>query len=178
MTNFISAKQIVHEEYIIDKFIFSKLSEKYAKIDYETVMSSLIEIQEVFGGNENWASSSLTYADNLLSILRHQNDFNEKKAFTFSILSKDTREYLGCIYIKPIKVKSDLDLRKLYFDAQVLFWTVTKNNIAIDAEVYKKILKFIKNEWSFKRVAYPGRSISWENWENMKLGIHNNDLDH
>ncbi|BBH52513.1 hypothetical protein [Fluviispira sanaruensis] len=177
MANFISEQQIVNEEYFIDNYIFSKLNEKYADIDYKTVMGSLNEIQNVFGGNDNWASASLTYADNLISIKRHEKEFDEKKSFTFCILSKNSREYLGCIYIKPIKVKTDLDLRKLYYDAQILFWTVAKNNISIDDEVYKNILHFIKNEWSFKRVAYPGRNISWENWENMKIGIYINDRD-
>jgi len=37
-----------------------------------------------------------------------------------------------------------------------------------DAILFNTIKEWVDNEWPFKKVAYPGREISWEEWGLLK----------
>ena len=36
-----------------------------------------------------------------------------------------------------------------------------------DAELYKWVVDWVRKDWPFRKVAYPGRSIDWATWDSM-----------
>ena len=37
----------------------------------------------------------------------------------------------------------------------------------LDDILYKTVKQWISEDWPFKRVAYPGRAIPWEEWKTL-----------
>jgi hypothetical protein len=37
----------------------------------------------------------------------------------------------------------------------------------LDAILFNSVKEWIEKDWPFKKVAYPGREISWENWKTL-----------
>jgi len=62
-----------------------------------------------------------------------------------------------------------LQPRKEDFDAEVYMW-VRKSAFdeGLDPVLYKSVRKWISEKWPFKKVAYPGREISWDEWNKLK----------
>jgi hypothetical protein len=73
-------------------------------------------------------------------------------------MSPDESQCLGCVYIVPSA--------KAGYDTEVYLW-VRKSAYeqGMDSRLYKLIKDWIGKEWPFEKVAYPGREISWEDWE-------------
>ena len=38
----------------------------------------------------------------------------------------------------------------------------------LDAILFNTIKEWVAKDWPFEKVAYPGREISWEDWELLK----------
>ena len=43
--------------------------------------------------------------------------------------------------------------------------TKAEYDAGFDAELYAWATKWVKTEWPFERVAYPGRAINWGTWD-------------
>ena len=58
--------------------------------------------------------------------------------------------------------------RKEDFDAEVYMW-VRKSayDEGLDSVLYETVRKWITEKWPFKKVAYPGREISWDEWNKI-----------
>ena len=51
------------------------------------------------------------------------------------------------------------------FDAEVTLWVVkTEYDKGLDSELFEFSKSWIKKAWPFKRVAFPGRDMSWDAW--------------
>jgi hypothetical protein len=144
-----------------EKFRLRMLTVHDVVKDYEAVMTSIEHLQGVFGPQSAWPSADLTLEQDLIDLGWHQKEFQRKTSFAFTMVSPDESICLGCVYIDP-SYKSG-------YDAEVYMW-VRKSayDQGMDPILFESVKKWIKNEWPFKKVAYPGRSISWEDWENMQ----------
>ena len=73
------------------------------------------------------------------------------------MMSPDESVCLGCCYIYPSE-KSD-------FDAKA-FWWVRTSALAggFDERLGTAFRGWLRDCWPFKRVALPGRDISWYEW--------------
>ena len=38
----------------------------------------------------------------------------------------------------------------------------------LDSILFSTVKKWVSEDWPFKKVAYPGREIKWEDWKSMK----------
>jgi hypothetical protein len=38
----------------------------------------------------------------------------------------------------------------------------------LDTTLFNSVKQWIEKEWPFKKVAYPGREIKWEEWRSLK----------
>ena len=43
-----------------------------------------------------------------------------------------------------------------------------------DQILYKTVTDWIEADWPFKKPAYPGRSVSWEDWESLEKAVKAN----
>jgi len=63
----------------------------------------------------------------------------------------------GCVYINPTQKRG--------YDAVVYLWA-RQSELAggLENRLYAAVKDWVAKEWPFKKVAFPGRDISWEVW--------------
>lgn len=161
ITRFVPDDFNVPEKLETDKFRLRMLTIKDVDKDYEAVTSSIDHLYGVFGPLFEWPTKDLTHEQDLIDLGWHEKEFQIRNSFTYTVISLDESQVLGCVYIfKPDK--------KTY-DAEVYLW-VRKSvyNEGLDPVLYSTVKKWIGEKWPFKKVAYPGREIDWESWEKTK----------
>ena len=128
--------------------------------DYDAVMTSIEHLKEMFP-NSGWPSKELTFEQDLIDLGWHQKEFQMRSSFAYTVVSLDESQVLGCLYINP----SD----KAGFDAEIYMWVrASEVENGLDAILFESVNKWISDVWPFKKVAYPGREIKWEDWKSMK----------
>ena len=129
--------------------------------DYDAVMTSIDHLQGVFGAKSKWPYRDLTLEQNLIDLGWHQKEFQIRRSFAYTVVSLDENQVIGCLYINPT-TKGD-------FEASITMWVRTSMlDEGFDAILFNNIKQWIKEDWPFKKVAYPGREITWEEWDSMK----------
>ncbi len=128
--------------------------------DFDAVVSRKNYLLETkpFGPNQKWPDG-LTLEQNLIDLGWHQKEFQMRTTFAFTVLNLEETKCLGCIYIEPTT--------KFNFDAKVYLWVRGSEALnGLDEHLFETVKNWINEKWPFKNVAYPGRSISWEKWQN------------
>ncbi len=146
---------IIPESFQDKLFKLEVLAPALAELDYEAVMSCKSRLRTVFGLETEWPRDDLTLADNMQDLIMHEQEFKTRKAFAYSILTCAGERVLGTVYIDPSRVAK--------FDCEVQFW-LRDDSLEVDANVYESISKWLSNCWSFDNIAFPGRNISWQEW--------------
>jgi len=104
-----SKKRFVPDDFEIpalletDHFRLRMLSVDDVEKDYEAVIESRELLHTMFGGP--WPRQGFTLEENLADLERHQQEFLNRKAFAYTVVSLDETRVLGCIYINPPKRK-------------------------------------------------------------------------
>lgn len=137
-------------------FHFRVLEGEVAELDYEAVMSSQKRLQGIFGAGSQWPKSDMTLEENIASLKVHKQEFESRQAFAYSVFNQSNNKCLGSVYID----QSD----STNFQCVVYLW-IRDDSIQLDNELYKAVRKWLSDEWGFSKVAFPGRSISLENWD-------------
>ncbi|WP_286262055.1 hypothetical protein [Thalassotalea atypica] len=140
----------------VKDFHICPLDRNVAELDFEAVMSCHNELRGVFGPNDSWPKPHMTLADSIASLLVHEDEFKNREAFAYSVLTTDKNICLGSIYIDPCNLKQ--------YECEVYFW-VRSDRIDLENKLFAFISSWLQKEWPFKNVVYPGRSVSWKNWE-------------
>ena len=123
--------------------------------DYDAVMSSVDELKTI-GQDSDWPVG-LTLEENLIDLGWHQREFLTRRSFAYTVVSLDETRVLGCVYINPT--------RKREYDAEVYLWArETKLGVGLDASLCSAVKLWLKSEWPFGNVAFPGRDIDWGTW--------------
>jgi hypothetical protein len=114
--------------------------------DYEVWMSSIEHIKATAG--MNWGSwpRPMTLEENLADMEMHAREFDEREAFTYSILDGDM--VIGCVYIYP--AEDD-------YDAHVRSW-VTESRSEMDPVVCETLSGWLAADWPFGEIFYASRT--------------------
>ena len=146
----------VPDHLVSDQFRFDILSPVYAKLDYETVMSSRHRLTSVFNESDDWPDENMTFEMNLEDLTRHEAEFHAREAFAYSVFSPCKTRYIGCVYINPtIQFK---------YDCEVYLW-VSHSEKNLDQALFAQTKNWIVNQWPFRNIAFPGRQIPWAQWK-------------
>ena len=131
-----------------EHFRLRMLSVDDVEKDYEAVMESQDLLHSIFGGP--WPRSEFTLEENLADLKRHQQEFLDRAAFAYTVISLDESRVLGCVYINPSEAPN--------IDAVVYMW-VRQNEYdkGLDAILFNAVRDWISSSWPFKNVDYPGR---------------------
>jgi hypothetical protein len=89
----------------------------------------------------------------------HMAERRRRHCFAYAIMSPDHKRCLGALYVNPTKKRD--------YDALVLMWTVPDAPEGLDVEVYESLKKWIDTRWPFDKVGYPGREMSFEDWDKV-----------
>lgn len=128
--------------------------------DYDAVMTSVDHLQNSYAST-SWPTHQLTLEQNLIDLGWHQKEFQIRRSFAYTIVSLDESQVIGCLYINPT-TKGD-------YDANITMWArASMLDKGLDKNLYDAVKQWIAKDWPFKKVAYPGREIKWEDWRAME----------
>ncbi|MGB3291666.1 MAG: GNAT family N-acetyltransferase [Phormidesmis sp.] len=129
--------------------------------DYEAVMTSREHLQGVFGPQSTWPAADLSLEQDLIDLGWHQKEFQNRTSFAYTVINLAETRCLGCLYIYPAKPAD--------YDAQVILWA-RQSELASGLETWllAAVKQWIAQDWPFERVGFPGREISWAEWENLQ----------
>lgn len=127
--------------------------------DYLAVMSSLERLQGAFGPNSTWPTADLTIEQNLIDMGWHQKEFQRRSSFTYAVMAPDSAGMeIGCTYLYPATRQG--------WDVEAYLWIRAGDDAdALDQELYEVVQAWLGRDWPFERVAFPGRNLSWSDWE-------------
>ncbi len=142
------------------EFRLRMLSVRDVVIDYDAVMSSIDHLQGVFGLRSRWPSKDLTFEQDLIDLGWHQKEYQKRTSFAYTVVSLDESICLGCMYIFPTTKKG--------FGCEVYMWVrESLYKKVLDNDLYDSVKRWMSEKWPFKKVAYPGREISWSEWDKI-----------
>jgi hypothetical protein len=117
--------------------------------DYEAVMESATLLRTMFGGE--WPAADFTREDNLRGLVEHQEEFERREAFAYTVVSLDETTCLGCVYINPPRGQPT--------DARVYLWVRQQAYEAgLDGVLFHTVKEWLAVAWPFSRVLFPGRA--------------------
>ena len=128
--------------------------------DYDAVMTSVEHLQKMYQSS-TWPTKDLTFEQDLIDLGWHQKEFQTRRSFAYTVVTLDESQVIGCLYINPTT--------KSGYDANITMWVRTSVlDKGLDAILFNSVKQWITAYWPFKKVAYPGREIKWEEWRLMK----------
>ncbi len=150
----------VPESLLTGEFLVRPLRATDVELDYDAVMSSRAELLLRSGGS--WPREDFRLEENLADLVRHEQEHNERVAFTYTIMNPGETECLGCIYLNPperlLKRAGDSTEQAMAIDdyeTWVSFWVRhSRLDDELDARVLQALLNWFETEWVFKQVAF------------------------
>lgn len=128
--------------------------------DYDAVMTSIEHLQKMYPSS-SWPTKELTFEQDLIDLGWHQKEFQIRRSFAYTVVTPDESQVIGCLYINPTTKGS--------YDASITMWVrASVLDQGLDTILFTAVKQWIAKDWPFKKVAYPGREIKWEDWESMK----------
>jgi len=129
------------------RFRLRMLSVGDVEKDYEAVIESRGLLHST---GSSWPREGFTIEENLADLERHQQEFLDRKAFAYTVVSLAEDRVLGCVYINPVEHDEA--------DAQVFMWVrQSEYDKGLDAVLFKAVRDWLDSSWPFRVVIYPGR---------------------
>lgn len=150
----------IPEQLETDSFRIRMLTIHDVVKDYDAVMSSLKYLQGLF--LEEWGRprDDLSLEQDLIDLGWHQKEFQMRSSFAYTVVTLDESRVIGCVYIFPFG--------KGGYDAEVTMWVrADMLDAGLDEDLYKTVRSWLADDWPFERTAYPGRDMSWEEFNRL-----------
>jgi hypothetical protein len=139
-----------------DKFRLRILGPSDLARDYEAYMSSLEHLKGAFGPDGSWPQD-VTIEDALIDVCWCAMEFKLRSSCSYGVHAIDESEELGSLYVFPSM--------KQGYDAQMMCWVRASAAAAgFDRELFDWGKRWVETSWPFSNIAYPGREISWKDW--------------
>lgn len=136
------------------------LTIRYVDKDFEAVMASRERIAGLLDPESSWPQG-LTREEDLIDLAWHQREFTLRHSFAYTVMAPDESQCLGCAYIFPSNAPA--------FDAAAFYWVRAGTGAdARDADLGDRFRGWLRTEWPFHAVAFPGRSIPWAEWKRLQ----------
>ena len=155
---FVPPEFVVPLELSTDQFKLRVLSIDDVEKDFEAVTSSATRVSQVWP-DSGWPEG-LTLRQNLIDLGWHEKEFQNRSSFAYTVVTQDESSVQGCVYVYPTQ--------KSGYDAEVFMWVRESERAGdLDAQLFQDVQAWLVADWPFSNVAYPGRTIDWEDW-NLK----------
>jgi hypothetical protein len=116
-----------------------------AAADYEAVMASRRRLRA--GSPHGWPREGFTLAENLADLERHEQEFHDRVAFTYTMVNPEDTEVLGCVYINPPASDGD-------HDAEVYMWVRDEHHPTLTTTLFEAVADWLERDWPFHSVHY------------------------
>ncbi len=128
--------------------------------DYAAVTASADRIKGLLDPDSAWPDG-LTVKDDMIDLAWHEREFTLRHSFAYTAMSADESMCLGCAYFFPSNVAA--------YDALAFYWVRTGPGAAArDSELGRQLRDWLKRDWPFRTVAFPGRDIPWPEWTRLQ----------
>ena len=129
-----------------EAFKLRKLTVADAALDYEAVMESRHRLRA--GSPHGWPREGFTLAENRADLVTHEREFDERYAFTYTVVTPDESRVLGCVYIRP----------STSADADVYMWMRDAAHDAgeggLTRSLFHAVKRWLEQDWPFAKVSY------------------------
>ena len=157
---FVPAEFAIPSELLTKHFKLRMLSIDDVEKDFEAVTSSTERLSEVWP-DSGWPTG-LTLRQNLIDLGWHEKEFENRTSFAYTMVATDDFKVLGCVYFYPTA--------KVGYDAEVFSWVRESEAApALDKDLFEVVQRWLASDWPFENPAYPGRTISWEQWDSLPI---------
>lgn len=150
MTRFYPAAAPVPVRIAGDGFILRPLTVAHVALDYAAVMDSVLMLRR--WSSSPWPADDFTLDDNRADLEGHQQEHEQRVAFTYTVLDPAEASCLGCVYIMPNTVP---ELLPRDDDALIRFW-VRQPLLGggLDARLLAALRDWRAHGFAFGRVFY------------------------
>lgn len=139
---------------VTGEFRLEPLGPQHNAADYSAWTASIDHIRATPGfAGSSWPHE-MSLADNLGDLERHARDFAQRRGFTYSVLSSQAGDVIGCVYIYP---KGGGDGTGSDRNAVVRSW-VRADRAALDRVLYHAVLAWLDRFWPFDSIEYAPRT--------------------
>lgn len=138
----------VPHAYAWSEFHLEPLGPQHNDRDHAAWMSSIDHIRATPGFSpqeEPGWPVAMTLEANMEDLVRHANDFQERRGFTYSIL--EGGDVIGCIYIYPGRLPGR--------DAEITSW-VSEGRAELDTAVRQALATWVDEAWPFSNPFFAG----------------------
>jgi len=128
--------------------------------DYEAVMESEERLRTIFDPGGEWPKG-LTLEQNFIELGWHQTEFQLRTSFTYTVVDLDDAVVLGSVYFYPTA--------KPGYDVEITMWVrQSRVDEGLDDHLFETVRTWVADIWPFQAPAYPGRTISFEDWRALQ----------
>ena len=144
MSEFVPPDFIVPVSLETADFRLRALTVADAPMDYEAVMESATRLR-AFSPN-GWPRAGFTLAENEADLVRHQQEFEARHAFAYTVVDLEETRTLGCVYINPSSAPADAD---------VYMWTRdSEHRAGLTPLLHAAVRAWLETKWPFDDVRF------------------------
>jgi hypothetical protein len=124
--------------------------------DYAAWTGSIEHIRATPGfAGRSWPHE-MSVQDNLRDLERHAQDFADRRGFTYTVLSAESGEVIGCVYIYPLQGQPRDGETDGQPAADVRSW-VRADRAHLDRVLYDAVVAWLERAWPFSSIQYAPR---------------------
>ena len=133
----------------------SPLGPQHNESDYAAWTSSIDHIQATPGFSGRRWPHEMSLDDNLHDLEQHARDFAGRRGFTYTVLSTDAGDVIGCVYIYPPNGQEPGGSGRRH--ATVRSW-VRADRAALDPVLHDAVRAWLERDWPFDSIDYAPRA--------------------
>ena len=133
-----------------ERFRLRMLAASDYEADYEAVMASQARLRA--GSPHGWPREGFTLEENLADLVRHEQEFHDRVAFAYTMVSPDESNVLGCVYINPPEPAGDSAADG--HDAQAYMWVRDEHHPELTGTLFEAVQDWLARDWPFQTVRY------------------------
>jgi hypothetical protein len=130
------------------QFVLEPLGLQHNDADYAAWSTSIEHIHGTPGWEDSTWPRSMTLDENRADLERHASDFENRTGFTYTVLSPEGGDVIGCVYIYPSKKEA--------VDAEVHSW-VRASDADLDPLLWRAVRTWLDSDWPFESIDYAPR---------------------
>jgi hypothetical protein len=150
-------EQAIPVTFQTDVCFMEALTAEHAVLDYEAVMSSKEFLR--FWSRSSWPADDFTLEDNRQDLVLHAREHTGGLAYTYTILSAERKECIGCLYINPNEriqavTAQERELLKQR-PANARFWVRDSlRNTDKESIIMQELISWFIQTWKMDRILF------------------------
>ena len=147
----------VPDGFMAAEFRLAPLGPQHNEADYAAWTASIAHIRATPGfAGSNWPHP-MSLDDNLRDLERHARDFAARRGFTYTVLSTDADDVIGCVYIYPPHGQRHGGSADSPWHVTVRSW-VRADRAALDPVLHDMVRAWLERAWPFHTIEYAPRT--------------------